>query len=157
MDNPPKPELLKVVKIIECVPGHADRPDDSEDIAIIRLTHCGKPDHPLLITMKDTKKLVVELLKVLLYHGKPIPDELRDVLDGGPLESGTWGAVSQPEVRPPTRTDTPTKSISTFEAERFCNKMKRLTDDHQLLRCIGVTDSQIGGRLPKKYPKRKRR
>jgi hypothetical protein len=157
MEPTPRPEHLKVVKITECVPGHADQPDDGENIAIIRLSHCGKPDHPLLITMKDTKKLVVQLLRVLLCHGEEISDDIRETLYGETSGGKKCADRSRPSVKPSTPTNLPTTTITIQEAAKFSEQLGNARDDIDLLRCLGLSDAQIGRQRAKKYPRVKKR
>jgi hypothetical protein len=63
-----KPIYLKMVTLMDVVPGRADKPD-GEAISIITVEHKGEIERPMLFNLRDTKKLAVMLLAVLGHHG----------------------------------------------------------------------------------------
>lgn len=154
--NRPKGRLLRVVELAECRPGHADRADTGEKIAIVTLRHEGKNEQPLLLTIRDTQRLASALVAVLVFHDAEIPQSLvRAMIDGETCffppdcPDGDGGQnVAAPRkvpVRPSRRPGMPTDAISAVEFERFKRRMGRTRSVKGLLRQLGLTEKDING------------
>lgn len=74
-NDSPVRQTLKIVELLECVPGHATHPD-GPPITILTLGHLGEVEQPLLLTVEDTQKLVVDLLISLAHHGDDFAEGL---------------------------------------------------------------------------------
>src|SRR5687767_12840040 len=70
-------QKLKVVEVLECVPGNA-RTTDGPPITILTLAYKGEVQQALLVSLRDTKKLVTDLLVALAHHGDAFAKDLLD-------------------------------------------------------------------------------
>jgi hypothetical protein len=71
-NKPDKPTEMqtKVVNLLDVTPARADAPaPGGEKITIITLEHNGEIEHPMMFNLRDSRKLAIELLKVLAHHG----------------------------------------------------------------------------------------
>jgi hypothetical protein len=64
-----KPIYLNVMTLLDCTPGRADQPGTGEPISIVTFSHKGEVLPPMLVNVRDTKKLAVCLLSNLAHHG----------------------------------------------------------------------------------------
>jgi hypothetical protein len=74
MDDEDKPvtQRLLVMTLLDCIPGEAKPlPHETQrtPITIITFSNGGEIEQPLMLTIPDTKKLVVKLLESLARHG----------------------------------------------------------------------------------------
>ena len=63
------PGAAEAVNVMDCGPGRADARDTGEPVALVTLEHAGEIDMPMMLRMRDTKRLAVGLLAVLAHHG----------------------------------------------------------------------------------------
>ena len=68
-EDKPIPQVLKVMQLMDCTPGHVGDPVNGQEIAILSFAHLDEMEQPLMLDLKDTKNLAVFLLKVLSHHG----------------------------------------------------------------------------------------
>ena len=67
-DDPVR-EMLKVVNVMDVRAGYADRPETGEPIGIVTTAFRREIEQPMLLSLKDVKKLAVGLMAVLAHHG----------------------------------------------------------------------------------------
>jgi hypothetical protein len=67
--------IMKVVNLMECVPGDCD---DGRPITVITFAHLGEVEAPLMLTMRDTERLCTDLLVSLAEHGCKTSQEILD-------------------------------------------------------------------------------
>jgi len=58
-------QRLKVVTVMDCVPGDTDV---GEPITILSLSHDGEMEEPLCVSIRDTQRLIVDLVISLASH-----------------------------------------------------------------------------------------
>src|SRR4051794_17930488 len=72
-DADPVRQRLKVVHVMDCVPG---RTSLGQPITILTLGHNGEIEEPMMLDIPDTKRLVVDLLVSLREHGNDLAGDL---------------------------------------------------------------------------------
>ena len=68
--------LMKVVQVAECVPARQAR--TGAKITMLTLWYDGEIEHPLMLDLKDTRRLMKDLLVSLATHGDATADEIID-------------------------------------------------------------------------------
>jgi hypothetical protein len=133
----PKPLVMKPVRIIECIPGHAEKPGEGEKIAIVRTLYRGCIEHPTMLTMIDVKVLACGLIRVLKYHDEDIPQEIIDSLLFTTSE-GSSATLPPKErlVNPSIRKQNPSTPITTGEVSEFLHNLN--DDDQDILKLLGL-------------------
>jgi hypothetical protein len=67
-DDKPIVQMLRVIELIDCVPGHAPTVG-GRPISMITFAHLGELEQPLALSFEDTKLLTTKLLESLAEHG----------------------------------------------------------------------------------------
>src|SRR5262245_607653 len=67
-EDDPVRQMLRVVQLLDCVPGNAETPRH-EPISILTLGHMGEVEQPMLLTIDDSRSLMTKLLRSLTAHG----------------------------------------------------------------------------------------
>lgn len=67
-DDKPLVQMLRVIDLIDCVPGHAPTVG-GRPISMITFAHLGELEQPLALSFADTKLLATQLLESLAEHG----------------------------------------------------------------------------------------
>ncbi len=68
-------EHARVMEVMDCVASHAETPDGLP-VAIIKMAYQGELEQPMLISLRDTRSLLLHLVAVLAEHGDPFAKEL---------------------------------------------------------------------------------
>ncbi len=79
--DPPVRQRLKVVTLMDCVPGDADPVEgetEKEPITILLFSHLDEMEEPLMLSVADTETLMVKLLSSLAAHGDDFAEYLLD-------------------------------------------------------------------------------
>lgn len=74
-DDKPLVQMLRVIDLIDCVPGHAPTVG-GRPISMITFAHLGELEQPLALSFEDTKLLTTKLLESLAEHGHEPADWL---------------------------------------------------------------------------------
>ncbi len=74
IENRPLP--LRVMTLMDVIPGRADIPKTGEPISIITFSHRGEIEPSILLNVRDTKKMAVCMLAVLAHHEEPKAKEI---------------------------------------------------------------------------------
>ena len=62
-------QMLKVISVLDVTPGYADVAETGEPIGIVTTAFRKEVEQPMMLSLKDVKKLAVGLMKVLAHHG----------------------------------------------------------------------------------------
>lgn len=76
-DDKPIPQSLKVVELLDIVPGHAGKPEVGEPIAIVTLSHAGDVE-TLMLSLPDVQRFAFDMLSVMAHHGDTFAQGILD-------------------------------------------------------------------------------
>jgi hypothetical protein len=75
-ENEPIAQTLKQIDLLDCLPGRADDPKSGEPIAIITVGHRKEVEHPLMLSLRDSRSLAIKLLEVLATYDDRIAQKI---------------------------------------------------------------------------------
>jgi hypothetical protein len=97
-------QYMRVMHVLDCVPGYAgdpkkpEPPNGYEPIAILTMSYKNEVEQPIMLSMRDTQKLLTSLHGVLAHHTAELEDSDRhDISDSAdtsapPTDPNAWPA-----------------------------------------------------------------
>jgi len=79
-DDPPIRQRLKAVHLLDVNSGHADVAETGEPIVILSLGHRNEVEQPIMLNLKDAKRLARGILRALSDHGDPVAEDVAERL-----------------------------------------------------------------------------
>lgn len=158
-DAPNDGDLMRVITVKKCVPGHADAQGVGEKIGILTVQTLGR-EEALMLSMHSVRRLLLGLIDVMRFHGESFPAEVSSLLASVVAAKAAAGrpATVRGKTPSPSRLPmNPQEPLGEVEAWRAMQMVRHAKNHEDFMRLIGAPVEQVSEKRRANKKKGRRR